>query len=165
MSRLHIFPVAVLASSIVMLPGLAADTDASAPDQPYQLKNRSTFTAPEVSRPPFWPIGFVKRAKIAGEVHVAPTPTAKLTPEMFAVTSILVGHPSLAVINGRAYGEGELLRGSKSAADPRARIRVMRIADGQVHLQSGDGQTVVVALRRPELSERKAEEPVLSDER
>ena len=81
---------------------------------------------------------------------------------MFSVTSILLSNPSLAVINGRAYGEGEYLRparavaGAKRIQGCRPLIRgfafAFRIMDGKVALQSLDGQSIVVPLRRDEVS-------------
>jgi hypothetical protein len=137
---------------------------------PYSLKKRSTFTSVETEgRAPFWPIGWVKRGPAS--TATAPeqnTPRLQLDEKSFRVTSILLGAgttPSLAVINGRAYSEGEFLRMPKSTATPAtaaARIRVQRITDGSVILQHAD-QTLVASLVRPELSERKAEELLILD--
>ncbi|RYD84137.1 MAG: hypothetical protein EOP84_06345 [Verrucomicrobiaceae bacterium] len=98
---------------------------------------------------------------------------------MFSVTSILLGNPSLAIINGRSYGEGEYLRTSRPSAtkgaapnnaivvDPSLRVRVVRIVDGLVSLRSTDGQSLDVPMRRSELNEKKAdaeEEQLLSNQ-
>lgn len=161
MSRLHLLSLAALASGILILPVRAQEVGQEAPAARYQLKNRSSFVAKDTGRAPFWPIGHVKRSKYV-EPSVAAAPTTQLDPEMFSVTSILMGNPSLAVINGRAYGEGEYLRMARAAAgaktakvaalDARIRVRVVRIMDGQVALQSLDGQSLVVPLRRNEVS-------------
>jgi hypothetical protein len=82
----------------------------------------------------------------------------------FKVTSILLGNPSLAVINGRAYSEGEFLRAPKGkpGEGATARVRVHRITDGSVILQHQD-QTIVASLQRTELAPHKAEEVLLEE--
>lgn len=138
----------------------------------YSLKTRSFFSAPDGSRPPFWPIGF--HPKKAAE-EAAPRPTFQLNPDSFSVTSILQGGVSIAVINGRSYGEGEFLRLPRAPKPgqavsptspapinlpPGVRVQVARITDGAVILRALD-QTVTVPLRRPELTERKPQDEEL----
>lgn len=153
----------------------AADSAAAAaataePVPAYELKTRSTFIrVEENARAPFWPIGWVKRkaGSVAGLQAGQAAPSGALDEKNFKVTSILLGSgatPSLAVINGRAYSEGEFLRMPKGGATPPARIRVQRISDGNVVLQHAT-QTLVAALQRPALSERKAEEILLDPDR
>jgi hypothetical protein len=137
---------------------------------PYELKKRSQFSvATKNVRPPFWPIGWVKRG--AGTVVQAAAPEAapavQLDEKSFKVTSILLGSgttPSLAVINGRAYSEGEFVRMPKGSTAPPARVRVQRINDGNVILQNA-AQTLVASLVRPELSNKKGEELLLDPDR
>lgn len=179
MSRLYFLSLAAFAGSLLSLSVRAEDpSEAVAPVERYQPKNRSSFTASKVSRAPFWPIGYAKIDRNV-QAPVAPVKVTKLDAEMFAVTSILLGNPSLAVINGRAYGEGEYLRLPKPSAagpkvatktatlDPTLRIRIARITDGAVSLQSADGQVISVPLRRRELNEPKPaadEESLLSEQ-
>ena len=152
--------------------------------EPYQLKNRSSFAGvAEGTRAPFWPIGWVHRKGVSSVVASVAAPKSVLDAASFRVTSILLGSgatPSLAVINGRAYSEGEFLkmpRGTTAAAPAPAptangapavpvpaRIRVQRIVDGSVVLQRAD-QTVTVAMQRQELTLKKVEEPLLDEER
>jgi len=136
----------------------------------YVLKKRSAFTNPEeVARAPFWPIGWIKRVKggpVAEAVQVQ-APKVALDGKSFKVTSIMIGSgttPSLAVINSRAYSEGEFLRMPKTPGVVPVRIRVQRIADGSVILQNGD-QTLVAPLVRPELSNPKPEELLIDKDR
>jgi hypothetical protein len=136
---------------------------------PYELKKRSAFV--EVSpnaRAPFWPIGWVKRnAVVVAQPQAAAAPRAQLDASAFKVTSILVGSgttPSLAVINGRAYSEGEFLRMPKGGTMPQARIRVQRINDGTVILQNAD-QTLVASLHRTEIQSKRTEELLLDPDR
>ena len=157
----------VLTSLLVLSAGALSAGEPTVATPGYTPKKRSVFAIPDSSRAPFWPIGWTPQKA----APVAAAPKVTLDGEMFSVTSILLGNPSMAVINGRAYGEGGALRmprGAKADA-PRAalpagvRITVQRILDGRVVL-SADQQTVTVPLRRPTLSERKPidEEQLLS---
>ena len=88
-----------------------------------------------------------------------------------------MGPPAIAFINGRAYEEGQFLRqprapvaGAVAPAPPvtsganQPRIRVQRIADGQVWL-AYDTQIIGVSLKRPELNERKGGQELLNEEK
>lgn len=125
----------------------------------YELKNKSTFSVAADIRSPFLPIGWVKSGEVATPV-VQQRQT--VDPSGFRVTSILLGNPSMAVINGRSYEEGQFLRMPRGG--PQVLVRVYRIGDGQVWLQSG-GSVFTVPLKRPELGERKLEEQLLNEER
>jgi serine/threonine protein kinase len=83
---------------------------------------------------------------------VAVAPNTAFDEKCFRVTSILIGSgatPSLAVINGRPYSEGEFLRMPKGPGF-QVRVRVKQIYGGNVVLVR-DNQTLVVPLRPPEL--------------
>ena len=135
----------------------AADAPAAKPPADpgkYDLKKKSAFTLAADRRAPFWPIGWVKRG---AQVHteITQAPKAKIDESAFNVTSILLGNPSLAVVNGRAYSEGEIVRMPKGSTS--AKVRVQQIGDGGVTLIH-EQQTFLVALKRPELAAHKAEE-------
>ena len=100
----------LFALSLGLLATVAvADEDPAAPSTAgYHLKNKSTFAAEQKVRSPFWPIGWTPTTK--GQAPAAVAQQVTLKQEMFAVTSILLGSQSYANINGRTYGEGELLR-------------------------------------------------------
>ncbi len=139
------------------------------PVAPYELKHRSEFAAADQNgRAPFWPIGWVKRkAGVVAAAAAAPPPRVIIDEKSFKVTSILLGTgttPSLAVINGRAYSEGEFLRIPKSGTTPPVRIRVQRINDGTVILQNAD-QIMVASISRPELSSKRSEDILLDPDR
>ncbi len=146
---------------IAALPASAqeADKPAAAPAQ-YHLKNKSSFAAPEKARAPLLPIGWVK--KEVGSVEVVVT-KENFSVDAFRVTSILLGNPALAVINGKSYEEGQFLRMPRGSAA--LRVRVYRIDDGQVWLQY-ESKLYPSPLRRLEMNERKPEEqPLLSEDR
>jgi hypothetical protein len=143
----------------------------------YTLKNKSVFNPPsDAQRAPFWPIGWTKRqplqvATTTTAVRVVEAPKVVLDPNSFKITSILVGSPSLAIINGRTYSEGEFLRTPRAAVAaagvagaPAPRIRIYRINDGSVVLQCQE-QLVTAMLQRPELAQRKNEELLLVEDR
>jgi hypothetical protein len=164
------FAAALLLSVSALHAEETAPAKTDAPP-PYQLKKRSEFSGGDAnSRAPFWPIGWVKRTastSVSQPQQVPVAPRVQLDSKSFKVTSILLGAgttPSFAVINGRAYSEGEFLRMPKGSATPAARVRVQRITDGSVVLQNAD-QTLVAALIRPELSERRPEELLLDPDR
>lgn len=153
---------------LILIATLLGTASGSAEEVPrYELKTRSSFSlSSEQTRAPFWPIGWVKRAKGTVAVETVEAPKITIDEKSFKVTSILLGSPSLAVINGRAYSEGEFLRLPKSKEAPAVptRVRVQRISDGRVVLQHQD-QMIVASLDRPALSARKAEELLTEDER
>lgn len=130
----------------------------AAPDKAkhYDLKNRSTFSGGEDARIPFWPIGFQRPGKGGGTVAatVAVAPKIQLEPRHFNVTSILLGNPALATINGRSFGEGEVL--PVIFGSERLRVVVNRIGDGMVTL-GYEGQAIQVPMRRPELGGKQAQ--------
>lgn len=178
-ASLHAADLALAKTEAVLAKAEAAPVKAEAPVEPYQLKNRSSFSsAGGNARAPFWPIGWVHRPGSSASVTQASVPKTVLDERSFRVTSILLGTGttgSLAVINGRAYSEGEFLKTPrpaaapgvtpvKTATPPSQRIRVQRIGDGTVVLQRED-QIVTLSLQRPELAQKKAEEQLLDEER
>jgi hypothetical protein len=135
---------------------------------PYELKNRSEFvTSTTNPRPPFWPIGWVHRDASSPIVLAQPAVNVSLDVKFFKVTSILLGSgttPSLAIINGRPYTEGEFVRMPKTQGAPPVRVRVLRINDGSVFLQHAD-HTMIAALKHDELQSRKPEELLIDQDR
>ncbi len=124
--------------------------------KPYELKNRSSFGATEDARIPFWPIGFQRPGKGGGAVatQVLAPPKIELEPRHFNVTSILLGNPALATINGRSFGEGEVL--PVISGTERLHVVVRRIGDGIVTL-GYEGREIQVPMRRAELGVKQAQ--------
>jgi len=153
--------LSILLCCAAIVSSAAEDANGKASVTRYELKNRSSFNLPDSTRPPFWPIGWVKRGASAAPVRMPTGPRYVLDEKNFAVTSILTGNPSLAVINGRSYAEGDVLRMPKGSGG--VRIRVARIYDGYVQLRLDD-QIISPKLRRDEIEPKKATEELLLDE-
>ncbi|GEM_PF-1732670 len=119
---------------------------AHANGEDFPLKKHSTFANRDAAHNPFWPIGWTKTAVNA----TAASPAGLLKADDFTVTSILLNNPPLAVVNGKAMEEGEVI-----AMDVQGRaiyIQLAAVRDGEVVLRYGE-QNVTVSLRR------KGEEP------
>jgi hypothetical protein len=67
----------------------------------------------------------------------------KISADLIHVSAISLGHPRLAIINGKLVGEGEQIMVTPSASI-RVTLRVVRIADGNIELS--DGTQVIRAL-------------------
>lgn len=136
----------LIALSLVV-GGAVALAEGEAKSEPYQPKNKSAFGVKAGTRVPFWPIGWSKDKQSAAPVApVAPPPKAFLIePHHFTVTSVLLAHPPLATINGRAFGEGEFL--PVQAAGQPLKVVVKAIRDGGVWLDQS-GHQIFVPLRR-----------------
>ena len=61
----------------------------------------------------------------------------QLGPEMVRVTAIALGHPRLAVVNGRALAEGDSVAVSKSNSPVALTLRVVKISDGRIDFSDG----------------------------
>jgi hypothetical protein len=73
-------------------------------------------------------------------------PVVTISSDMVHVTAISLGQTRLAIINGKQLAEGNEL------AVPPARLRIVKISDGQVELSNGN-QKITAPL---ETSKRKA---------
>jgi len=149
-------PAAPAAAKAAFAPAAAA-TPAPIEAPRYELKNKSSFALPTDVRAPFWPIGWKKNGSNAAPI----VQTAKMNPDLFKVSSILLGSIPIAVINNRSYEEGQFLRLPKGS---QVRIKVYRITDGKVWLQNGE-QLIPVDLKRGELNDPKADTELLNAEK
>lgn len=147
---------------VILLVSPALAEEASSPLQkvePYNLKRRSTFTLNRDTRAPFWPIGWVKSN--LSSAHMAPTTKGpakqkfEIQPEHFNVTSVLVGRPALATINGRSFAEGEVL--PVIAGEERLRVVLKAVRDGGVWLEHAERQ-IYVPIRRQEVDQNRPAE-------
>jgi hypothetical protein len=148
-----------LLSTAILLTSLAHAQQPVKPE-PYSLKNRSSFSLSLDGRVPFWPIGWqrpkegepvrpVQAAQVASVV-----PKVQLSAESFNVTSVLLGNPSLATINGRSFEEGEYL--PVRSGDQRLKVQVRAIREQGVWVQLDNNQPILIPIRRNELRPRLA---------
>jgi len=122
------------------LPAVAQSVD------DLQIKERSSFSVAPDARNPFLPIGWKKPEPMAAG-PVAPAPVKQMSdaffkPERFVVTSISIGALPLALINGRTYGEGDLIPVPEGVS-----VQVYSIRDGQVTLRFRD-KTIVTTIQQ-----------------
>jgi len=121
----------------------------------YELKNRSAFHMQEDARIPFWPIGFQRPPKgfVAGPV--GKVAKVQIDPSQFTLTTVLLGNPALATINGRAFGEGEVL--PVIYGNERLRVVLRSVRDGGVTLDY-EGQQIFVPMKRSELAPKQTQQ-------
>ena len=104
------------------------------------ITKRSTFDDAAVLRDPFLPIGWNKPLLVQAPVSngsSAPAPIESyIRPEAFVVSSILFDRIPLAVINGKAYGEGDSI--PFNAGGAMIKLQVCAIRDGAVTLSFND---------------------------
>lgn len=131
--------------------GAAAQDQAAPPKvERYSLKNRSSFNYDTEARPPFWPIGWQKKNYQAGVTNVA-AKAAQLQAASFTVSSVLLGEPALAMINGRSYAQGDALPVVYDGQ--KLNVVVQAIRDGGVVL-AYDQSTLFVPIKRSEVAPR-----------
>jgi hypothetical protein len=61
----------------------------------------------------------------------------KISADLIHVSAISMGHPRMAIINGRLVGEGEQITIQTPPASVAVSLQVVRIADGQIQLSDG----------------------------
>jgi hypothetical protein len=125
--------------------------------KPYELKNRSSFRADADARIPFWPIGWKRPVIKPDGTTEVPLKAHKfeIEPDSFHVTSVLLGNPALATINGRSFEEGEVL--PVMHGTERLRVVLRAIRDGGITLEY-EGQQIQVPMKRPEVGLKRAEQ-------
>lgn len=115
------------------------------------IKERSSFRQSSEVRNPFLPIGWVKPApqEVVAKSGGAPKvdhSALLFKPERFVVSSISTGAMPLALINGKTYGEGDLIPLGEQES-----VQVERIRDGEVQLRFRD-KTMNLTIKRSERS-------------
>ncbi len=125
---------------------LAAEDQVSAKTPPYQLKSHSDFKLDAETRTPFWPIGWVRPGAAAPAMNAPAMPDFQLEARYFRVTSILLGNPALATINGRAFAEGESLPVMRGTEHLKVIVRAIR--DGGVTLDFNQQRLFVPMLQQ-----------------
>jgi len=122
----------------------APTVDTTAADTPaYTPKNKSVFTVSTSAHNPFWPIGWVKTVDESADAPVAVTPKA----DDFAVTTILLNDPPMAVINGKDMAEGEVA--AMEVQGQTVTVQLLAVQDGRVVIR-WENQNIVVPIHRDE---------------
>ncbi|HEY6111575.1 MAG TPA: hypothetical protein VIV62_03555 [Chthoniobacterales bacterium] len=88
---------------------------------------------------------------VSGSPHTVTPPApviVEFNSDIVRVTAIALGHPRLAVINGRAAAEGDTITVHTPVHSVAVTLRVVRIADGRVELTDGT-QTIHARLAVP----------------
>ena len=112
----------------------------------FKLKHTSVFTQ-TAAHNPFWPIGWVKTMGANQQADQAPS--VPITADNFSVTSISISPTPMAIINNKAYAEGEVIQARYGIEN--LKILVLAIHDGDVVLRY-QGNNYTVSLKRPLLS-------------
>jgi hypothetical protein len=89
----------------------------------------------------------VATQRLAAPPHSSATPAplvVQVDASMVRVTAIALGHPRLAVINGRSVAEGDSITVHTSGRAVAVTLRVLRIADGRIDLTDG---TQIISAR------------------
>jgi len=73
----------------------------------------------------------------AGSNEPPPPIVIQLSPDMVRVTAIALGHPRLAVINGKAVTEGDNVKLQASNSSVALILRVVKIGDGSIEFSDG----------------------------
>jgi hypothetical protein len=104
--------------------------------------------AEEVAVPKVIP---VVTKKVFGSSHSEATPTpmvVKIDADMLRISAIVLGHPRLAVVNGRTVAEGDTILVHTPARAVAVTLRVLKISEGQVKLSDGT-QVIEARLSMP----------------
>jgi len=138
----------LLLSFAGLLAWVAAPLQTLKADNERPFPRPSWFNSAKISRDPFTPIDSLEMDKTL-VVDSASQPGQKLDlTSLFKVSSISIGQLSIAIINNRAFAEGEAfdLRGEGKEVK---RVTVLKINDGSVLLDYS-GRKVTVQLFRKE---------------
>lgn len=139
----------ILASSGLTVQAQTADD--------LSIIRRSSFDSPAASRDPLLPIGWKKEAPVVladNGTPVVRTAESYILPSAFIVSSISLDRIPLAVINGKAYGEGDLM--AFNAGGEKIQLQIAAIKDGAVVL-SYKAHKVVCPIRASQIKKPLAQ--------
>ena len=145
----QVFAALFLATASAVFAGVPAPGDApgtgdtAKPAGEFQLKNRSSFAVVKDAHNPFWPLGWTKTVESA--TSPAAPMAGSLRPENFEVTSILLNDPPMAVVNGKAMAEGELI--ALVVGNQKIVVQLAAVQDGRIVIRY-QNQNIVVPMRR-----------------
>lgn len=110
--------------------GVGQDTARLKPDPP------AMFVTTLDGRNPFWPIGFTPQAREPVRKEELRTRIDRFPPGTFDISSILVGDPPIAVINGGEYVPGDIIPVSVNGRE--VTVRLMAVEDGYIRVRHED---------------------------
>jgi hypothetical protein len=93
----------------------------------------------------------VTTRKVSGSSHSEATPApmvVQIDSGALRISAIALGHPRLAVINGRTVAEGDTIVVHTPARAVAVTLRVLKISEGQVKLSDGT-QVIMARLNIP----------------
>jgi len=133
---------------LLIIIGLLLGTGFVKATEELPFPRPSWFDSKKIARDPFTPIDALEMDKTLVVDSAATTGEKFSLASLFKVTSISIGRLSIAIINNRAFAEGEAfdLRGEGKSIQ---RVTVMKINDGGVDLNYM-GKLVKVPLFRKE---------------
>jgi hypothetical protein len=87
----------------------------------------------------------LKLLAVSAQSISVPQPiVVKISADMIHVSAISLGHPRMAIINGKLVGEGEQITLHPPSASVAVSLRLVKISDGQIQLSDG---TQVISAR------------------
>lgn len=126
---------AVLLLALAVAPAYAQDADRIKPDPP------SAFVSKLGGRNPFWPVGWRPKNKASQPAKPTRPVITDISPEVASISSILLGNPPIAVVNGGEYVPGDeiplVVNGSS------IKVRLLAVGDGFIRLRY-DGRDYIV---------------------
>jgi len=117
---------------LLLLAGFAGEAQAQTTED-LHVARRSSFESPADARDPLTPIGWQKQGVVAVGGPVVRTVESYIVPTSFVVSSISLDRIPLAVINGKAYGEGDTM--PFIAGGEKIALQIYAIRDGAVTLR------------------------------
>jgi hypothetical protein len=93
----------------------------------------------------------VATRSISTSLHAITTPApivVQISADVIHVSAIALGHPRLAVINGRSVAEGDSITVHTPSRAVAVTLRVVKIADGRIDLTDGT-QVITTRLSVP----------------
>jgi hypothetical protein len=118
---------------LLLLAGSTGSVQAQSAED-LHVARRSAFESPADARDPLTPIGWQKGPVVlAANGGQARTVESYILPAAFVVSSISLDRIPLAVINGKAYGEGDAM--PFNAGGEKIQIQIFAIRDGTVTLR------------------------------
>jgi hypothetical protein len=86
-------------------------------------------------------------APAAKPIPHEPTISVQISPDLLRVTAIALGHPRLAIINGKEVTEGDSVTVGAANGAIQVTLRVVKIGDGSIELTDGS-QIVTTRMDR-----------------